>query len=66
MKIIYLGLPGTGRQRCSWTLNLLGIEIVDDFNLNPMVEGDQIECFANSSVLLNWEEAGCSTCLFHS
>ena len=60
MKIIYLGLPGTGRQRCSWTLNLLGIEIVDDFNQNQMIEG-QIECLMNSGVLLNWEEADCST-----
>ena len=75
MKIIYLGLPGTGKlrlfftpylnisgkYRCAWTLNLLGIDVVNDYNKNHMVEGGQsstIQCMMDTNSLLNWEEAG--------
>ena len=75
MKIIYLGLPGTGRLRsfftrslyisgkykCAWTLNLLGIDVVNDYNKNQVIEGGQssnIQCMMDTDTLLNWEEAG--------
>ena len=61
MKIIYLGLPGTGKHKCAWTLNLLGIDVVHDYSKNHVFEGRQprsMQCMMDTNTLLNWEEAG--------
>ena len=76
MKIIYLGLPGTGyyrpilfaisfhilgKHKCAWTLDLLGIDVVHDYNKNEVVERRQprsMQCMMDSSSVISWEEAG--------
>ena len=48
-----------GKYKCAWTLTLLGVDIVDDYNKNQIVPGQQenMQCFMTSNTSLNWEEA---------